>query len=278
MSKSARAISSDVDYEIQQQQQKYQERGMEPRDDMGIEVTVGSFIWFDIIASASTRSAPSFDINHRQILDSFGINLQRLFGCSNRILGDIFDIVHLDSWKKEVEKTRQLSMVELVKRGARIEENIRQDIRDLEAKDSVESDLLIDDRGNLSAVQTEITRVFASSAQIYLHVVISGAHPELPEIVDSVSKTIDAFKSISDPRLLRNLVWPFCVTGCLATKAQQGFFRELVYKAGITFSTVGTCWQAFQIIEECWEIRKSCSYNCDWAFVMNKRSCNVLLI
>ncbi|KAL3421436.1 hypothetical protein PVAG01_07881 [Phlyctema vagabunda] len=274
VAKSAGATSSGVDYGIKQQQQKYEESSMESRDDMEMQVALGSFIWFDIMASASTRSAPSFKLDHQRILDIFRIKLECLFGCSNRVLELILDIVYLDSWKKEVEKTRQLSMIELVKRGAKIEENLRQYIEGLEVTSSLE---LRNDSRNMSAAQTEITRIFALSAQAYLHVVISGAHPELPEIADSVSKSIEAFESISDPCLLRHLVWPFCVTGCLATKAQQGFFRELVSRAGITCLTVGTCWQAFQIIEECWEIRKTCSYNCDWVFIMNKRSCNVLL-
>jgi hypothetical protein len=190
----------------------------------------------------------------------------------------MFDIVILDNWKKEAEKTHQLSVIELVKRGAKIEESLRQKIVDLEGTHSLGSSLLGSHRSTLSASQAEITGIFALSALTYLHIVISGAYPELPEIVESVSKTIDAFKRLTNPRLLRNLVWPFCVTGCLAAEGQQGFFRDLVSKAEIVPSTLGTCLQAFKIVEECWEMRKTCSYNCDWVFIMNRLDCNILLI
>lgn len=240
-------------------------------------MAVGSLIFLDIIASASKRSVPFINIDHRRMLHDFGINLESLFGCSNQIALLILDIICLDSWKRESEKSRRLSLVELVKRGATIEEHLRSHIDNVEVGISRTSDATKTVRIDTFTPQTEATRIFALAAQTYLHVVISGAHWELREIRDSVTKTIDAFKSISDPKSLRNLVWPFCITGCLATTAQQPFFRELISAAGITSSTLGTCWQAFKAMEECWEFRESTSYNCDWAFVFNKQNCHVLL-
>ena len=85
----------------------------------------------------------------------------------------------------------------------------------------------------------------------YLYVVISGAYPELPEVRESVSKTIDAFQSLADPTLLPYLVWPFCISECLALNGQYTIFRDLVSIAGVTQSTIGTCFEAFKIMEEC---------------------------
>jgi len=240
---------------------------------MEAKVLLGSFICLDIIASASTRSPPSFDLDHKYLLNTFHISLESLFGCGTRVMILILDIVYLDNWKKEAEKFHQLSLVELVKRGARIEESLRQELVAMKSEHSLESH-----NSTLSTAQTDITSIFALSALTYLHVVISGAHPELPEIVESISKTINALKCLTEPRLLRNLVWPFCVTGCLAAEEQQDFLRELVSKAEITPFTIGTCFQAFKIVEECWEMRKTRLHNCDWAFIMNRRGYNVLLI
>ncbi|CZS97029.1 related to C6 transcription factor [Rhynchosporium graminicola] len=251
---------------------------VQPREDTGLQVTVGALIFFDIIASTSTRSEPSINFDHRQIMNELGINMQSLFGCSNRIIELILDIAYLDSWKKECEKNRRLSVVELVKRGAKIEEDLRQYIDNVETENPLGNILTKATNSYASSAHTEITHIFALAAHTYLHVVISGAHCELREIADSVSQTVNAFKVMSDPQLLRNLVWPFCVTGCLASREKQPFFRELISAAGITSSTLGTCWQAFEIIEECWEARKTTSYNCDWAFVMNRRSCHILLV
>jgi len=248
------------------------------KDDTGTKVLLGSLISFDIIACASTRSQPCLKLDHKRILDIFSIDLGSLFGCANQVMILILEIALLDNWKKEAEKNRQLSMVELVKRGAKIEERLQQEIKDLE---SVES-LGLSSEGNsgntLSASRNEITNIFTLSALTYLNVVISGAQPELPEIVKSVSKTIAAFRCLSEPRLLRNLVWPLCVSGCLALKEHQSFFRNLVSKADVSHATLGTCAQAFKIVEQCWEMRETCSFNCDWVYIMTKLGSDILLI
>jgi C6 transcription factor Pro1 len=95
-----------------------------------------------------------------------------------------------------------------------------------------------------------------------LYGTISGTHPELPEIVGSVSKTVAALQRLTDPRLLRNLVWPFCISRCLALEEQYALFRDLFSVAEITQSTVGMCLEAFKIIEECWKIRMTCLGAC----------------
>jgi hypothetical protein len=258
--------------------QQAQERAMYFWDDTGTEVLLGSFISLDIMACASTRSQPSLQLDHKHILETFGIDLGSLFGCESQVMALIFEVVLLDNWKKEAEKTRKLSMVDLVKRAATIEDRLQQKVRDIESTQSPGSNTLESSGSTPSTCPIAITYIFALSALTYLHVVVSGASPELPEIAESVSKTVVAFQCLTDPRLLQNLVWPFCVTGCLAQEGQQGLFRDLVSNAKINLSTIGTCLQAFQIIEECWEMRKACSYNCDWAVIMNKQGCNVLLI
>ena len=247
-------------------------------DDTGAKVLLGSLISFDIIACASTRSRPSLELDHRHILATFGINLGNLFGCENQVMALIFEVVLLDNWKKEVEETRTLSMVDLVKRGATIEDRLQQKVRYIESTYSLGSNEVESSGNTLSTCAIEITYIFALSALTYLHVVVSGASPELPEIVESVSKTVAAFQCLTDPKLLRNLVWPFCVSGCLAREGQHGFFRDLISNAKINLTTIGTCLQAFRIMEECWAMGKTSSYSCDWALIMNKRGCNVLLI
>jgi hypothetical protein len=190
----------------------------------------------------------------------------------------IFEIVLLDNWRKEAEKTHKLSMIDLVKRGTKIRDCLQEKIRDLESLYSLGLNTLERSGSTLSTCLTEITYIFALSALTYLYVVISGANPELPEIAESVSKTITAFQSLTDLRLLRNLIWPFCVSGCLAQEGQRGLFRDLVSNAIINVSTIRTFLQAFKIVEECWQIGKACSYNCDWASIMNTQGYNVLLI
>jgi hypothetical protein len=240
-----------------------QKRILHSEDDAAISFLLGSFISFDIISCASTRSSSFLELDHKLTLERAGIRLETLMGCRNWAMILIFEISLLDDWKKEAEKAHKLSIIELAKRGGQIEERLREKLADIDDTPPTGTSL-----GNTygmfsASTHTEITKIFALSAMIYLHVVMSGAHPELPEIKESVSNTIVAFQSLTDTKLLRNLVWLFCISGCLALEGQQGFFRDLISAAEITQSTVGTCLEAFKIIEGCWETRKTCSCSCD---------------
>lgn len=227
----------------------------------------------DIISCASTRSSPFLQLNHIFLLERAEIGLEYLTGCMNWAMVFILEISLLDTWRREAEKAHKLSIVELTNRGSQIEERLRGRLANIENQPSTGISL----ERTLEPPCVQITRIFALSALTYLHVVISGPYPELPEITESVSKTIDAFQSLTDPKLLRQLVWPFCVSGCLALDKQHDIFRQLVSAAEITPSTVGTCFEAFKVIEECWETRTRCSSGCDWATIMNQRGHYILL-
>lgn len=254
-----------------------QEITLHPEGDCAIDVLLGSFISFDIISSASTRSTPFLNINHLQVLDTLEISLESLIGCRNSVMALILEISLLDKWKKEAQGAHKLSIVDLAKRGGQIQERLRQELAAIEDIPSAGPSLCNPSGIIRAPTHPEISKVFALSAVTYLHVVISGAYPELPEIAESVSETIVAFKSLKDPRLLRSVVWPFCISGCLALEKQHDFFRDLIPRAGITQWATGTCFEAFRIMEECWKARITSSESCDWATTMKQRGYYVLL-
>jgi len=254
-----------------------QEKILHPEGDYAINVLLGSFISFDIISSASTRSTPFLNIDHLQVLGTHEIPLESLIGCRNSVMALILEISLLDKWKKEAQGAHQLSIVDLAKRGGQIHERLRQELAAIEDIPSAGPSSCNPSGIIRAPTHPEISKVFALSAVTYLHVVISGAYPELPEIVQSVSETIVAFKSPKDPRLLRSVVWPFCISGCLALEKQHDFFRDLLYRADITQWATGTCFEAFQIMEECWKARITSSESCDWATTMKRRGYYVLL-
>lgn len=231
-------------------------------DDSAVNLLLGSFIWFDIISCVSTRSGSFLDLDHKLFLETAKIHLEDLSGCRNWAIVSIFEISLLDRWKKEEEEAHILSVIELTRRGRQIEQRLEEKLTTVE---------------NTPSTRAAITRIFALSAITYLYVVVSGANPKLPEIISSVSKTIAAFQRLTDKRAIRSLVWPFCISGCLAQEEQYHIFRDLASAAEITESTVGTCLEALKIMEECWEARRICPYNYDWVSVMHKRGQYILL-
>ncbi|KAL5363157.1 putative C6 transcription factor [Aspergillus floccosus] len=254
------------------------EETLSPGDHDAASVMLGSFVSLDIISSASTRRPPFLNIDHAQALQNPSVSLEGIMGCRNSVMALIFEISLLDRWKEESQAVHKLSIIDLAERGRRIEERLRQELVDTKTLTDT-CPTLLSHSGVLSGpANPDVNRLFALAALIYLHVVISGAHPELPEIADAVSQAIAIYKGLWDRRMLQSvLVWPFCVSGCLALGEQQTFFRNLVTAAEITETTPGTCFEALKIMEECWETRKSGPRNCDWASIMKCRGYYLLL-
>ena len=250
---------------------------LHPEDVCAADVLLGSFISFDIISSASTRSTPFLNINHLHVLDALEIPLESLNGCRTSVMALILEIALLDQWRKEAQSAHKLSIVDLANRGSQIQERLRQELAAIEDEPSAGPSLRNPSSFLGTPTHPEMSKIFALSASTYLHAVISGAYPKLPEIANSVSKTIVAFKGMKDPRLVRSMVWPFCVTGCLAQETQYEFFRDLISRANVTQWATGTCFEAFQIMEECWKARIASSASCDWATTMKQRGSYVLL-
>lgn len=258
-----------------------------PEIECAFKFVLGSFIAFDIISSASTRSNLVLNTSHLQVLETFEISLESHTGCRNSVIALILEISLLDKWKKEAQSANKLSFVDLVKRGGGLQGRLWQELAAIEKKahswagggvgSSVATSSAIATPDTPRPTHPEISKVFIRSAITYLHVVISGPYPEVPEIAESVSETVLAFKSLKDPRLLRSLVWPFCISGCLALEKHYDFFRGLVSRAGITQHATGVCFEALQIMEECWKARVTSSESCDWATAMQRRRFYVFL-
>ena len=243
-------------------------------DEIACDFLVGTFIWYDILASASTRSKPFLE-NNFEYLDR--IELDRVMGCENWAMILIARISLLEDWKRNLQQNGRLSMVELSARGSEIEKMLNSGLASLTLCPS--ADGLECSPRRYSAI---ITRIFAYSALTYLHTVISGAHPELAEIRTSVSMAIAAFSNLPVSKLLQNLVWPFSVTGCMASRDQDSFFKNLIVAAGVDGPCPGNYGKAFEVIQECWRLRETQDTGSvdgvDWTSAMSSLGFQVLLV
>lgn len=169
-----------------------------------ITVLIGSFIWFDVLAGASTSSRHFLGLDHLQLLEGNMIHLEELVGCENWVVALIFRISVLGNWKRESESNRRLSISELAKRGAEIEACLQNNLSKISHQSTVREESLSGVTSPFSgSARAVITKIFALSALTYLHVVVSGPIFELPEITDSVTKTVAEFVNLRDARLLQ---------------------------------------------------------------------------
>jgi C6 transcription factor Pro1 len=246
-----------------------------------VNLNVGAFIWFDTMSCASLRTTPT-KRNHRHLIEDHNIQLDQIMGCENWVMMLIMEISTMDEWKRNLEKVGRLSTMDLVKRATQIEELVRKGMEEsARAEEAVKIHTGYSDRrGSESTLKRSgiVTNIFANCAITYLHVVVSGALPELPEIKESVMNTIRALKLMPDPSEIESLVWPFCITSCLALEGQRNFFEDLISASKINESSCGNLWKAFMVVRECWKMRDRHPGNFDWTAAMDSLGYRILLV
>ena len=225
----------------------------------------------DIIASTVLQEQPRLYEYHRNLLGSTDgldptINLEAAVGCQNWVLLEVGEIAVLDAWKQQLKRAGTLDIMELVRRATPIKDSLECHLTRLETDEIVvpkESNNLLDiftvDHCHPSETPANqsflVTRVWAHAALVYLFVVVSGWQPASVDVryhVDQITELLTL--RISPPALLRTMVWPFCVAGCLAEPAQEAHIRGLV-DALQPPSVFGTIRKALEIMKTVWSSR-----------------------
>ena len=227
----------------------------------------------DIVASTVLQEQPKLYHHHHSLLGHVEgtspiINLESIVGCQNWVLLAIGEIAALDAWKQQCKQVENLNVIDLVRRATAIKDSLEMELSRLERGPGPvpkESGFLLDiftadfDRlSNISAMQSSlVTRVWAHAALIYLFIVVSGWQPASVDMRYHVSRILELLThQISPPTLLRTMVWPFCVAGCLAELPQEALLRDLV-KALQPPSVFGTVHKALEIMENAWSRRNA---------------------
>jgi hypothetical protein len=228
----------------------------------------GLLLFDDIIASTVLQEQPRLYEFHCSLLDNINgteptINLEDVVGCQNGALLQIGEIAVLDAWKQQCKRAGNLNVMELVSRATRIKDTLESHLVRLESEPEIipdEGRSLLDvlsagcyEQSKTSSSQSSlVTRVWAHAALVYLFVVVSGWQPASVDVRFHVSRIIELLTNqISPPALLRTMVWPFCVAGCLAEPEQEAHLRGMVdaLQPPSVFVTVCT---ALEIMEKVW--------------------------
>ncbi|KAK3694505.1 fungal-specific transcription factor domain-containing protein [Podospora appendiculata] len=251
-------------------------------------------IFFDTLASTALEKAPRLQKWHQHLLGDqeesqqstaqnerqYGrphIDMLDFVGLQNWVVVSIGEIAALDAWKKESKMNGSLSMRQLVERASAIEQQVRKNMLKIDisiikppcpdASHPLDPLVLYTHRAGL--VPTEITQaaagqtyIWGQAALTYLNVVVSGWQPANPEIRGSVDLTVSMLMSLPTPSCLRTCVWPFTITGCMATPDQEDHFRHLVAAMG-PLRVFGTINESLAIMERVWANRAEIEQNAD---------------
>jgi len=150
--------------------------------------------WMDVLSSVTLCRRPRFLPTYRLLFgpdrtngangvghfdSNSGFDMSEVMGASNCTLLAIAEIAELAHWK-DTQTKEGLDAVELVRRGMNIQQRcLRQTTAGIVGRD-----------GEREAVK----EVFRYSAIAYLHSVLSGCHPRVPDIQNAVAGTIANLK------------------------------------------------------------------------------------
>jgi hypothetical protein len=224
-------------------------------------------IFNDIIASTSLEQAPKLNQYYPQLLGAGAnpeskpsVELAEFLGCQSWALVAVGEIAKLVAWKKTMRQANELSMPELVKRGAIIEQHLWEGIAALDGLSSRNNqcvpliDSLISPPCTPDTIRI-ITQIWAFSALSYLFVSISGWQLASTSLRSHVTQTINLFERLEEsPNQIRTLAWPLCVIGCLADRSEELLIKELFTDIG-GLETFGTFPLAMSIVENIWHNR-----------------------
>ncbi|KAH8703684.1 fungal-specific transcription factor domain-containing protein [Talaromyces proteolyticus] len=233
----------------------------------------------DIIASTCMEEPPRLREYHARLLTNGGssderppLNLEDFIGCENWVMLQIGEIAALDAWKKSTKRAGRLDMMELVARASAIKQVLLGNLARLDAPANTPktnwlglftlyNDQLPPMPGGCTAF---VTRVWAHAALLYLSVVVSGWQPGSAAIRENVVRTLALLEQMPAPELLRTMVWPFCMVGCLAEPGEEYRFRVMA-DALVPHRLFGAARKALEIMENVWKCRGELAIDTDFA-------------
>lgn len=252
-----------------------------------VKFLVSVFSWLEITNCVSSGLTPTLSHLHDRLLGGNDppIRLEKVMGCENAVMILIAQIGSLDQWKRQAQASGKLSIIELVTRATSIEKDLATALARIPKGREPSADfrsLYGLSRATLSVYADYVTEAYTLSALTYLHVVVSGPQPELPEIRKTVLKSIDLLRRLPEPIIARTLYWPILVTGSMALSDEEAFFKDMLAESGVKPVFVGPGWNIIKILEECWRMRRSNDSllvkEGYWADIMSSLDSRVLLL
>ncbi|KAI9061083.1 hypothetical protein FKP32DRAFT_1594762, partial [Trametes sanguinea] len=258
-------------------------------------------MWFDVLASVTTQQVPRFLMTYRRLFGGQGahigdpaagspeISMLPVMGCENKIVLAIAEISNLACWKESQLQRGTLSIPELVRRGAEIEETLlvpsspqplmvplqpgmygppalRHQLSPIYTHLPTMGGNMGGDSGlsesEVAARRRLTNDIFRASAKVYLHTVLSGDYPACPDIIAAVTETIEALQRVpmagQAPTLhrsvVRSVVFGICISGCLTDdRAQRAFLLNMLEQQ--QQESVGNIGEVKRLMQEVWSRR-----------------------
>lgn len=231
-------------------------------------LAVKGALWIDILASVTTERGPRFIGLWRRLLGErgtywnqnipfqWGLRMDTLVGCPDEALLMIAEVSVLTQWKKNARREGILSCRELIRRGDVIEQHLSQNVTDTRLTNDVnlagetvgEPDVAFPS----DEIRTVVADLFREAAVLYLHTVLSGPCPGVPEIGKCI-RNITQSLGCSPSEAERSVILPITLAGCMTNDSAQRDFLRGRFQA--QNENIGNLMQARALMEIVWQRR-----------------------
>ncbi|VZH98939.1 unnamed protein product [Fusarium fujikuroi] len=197
--------------------------------------SVGIMVFDDIIAAASSYQEPQLFQYHQQLLggDEPALELEVIIGVKSCILRLLGQVASLNAKKQQDQAAGNLDGLELARRASTIMESLTANLKQLQASSSLTSNPQSGERDCLEELRTPyysrgtahdtglVSQVWAHATMVYLITVVSGWQPANAILRHHVDQIVQVLKGQIPIPLIRTMVWPLCVAGCLVDPPQR---------------------------------------------------------
>ena len=272
-----------------------------------IRFFTANLITMDVVSSISLGLPPRLRSHHGQIIpwilskDNLSrtalnstIFMDEFVGLHNWTVAMLGDVATLDAWKKKKTLASRLETQELLVRGQVmvdvLEDALRSLMSQLETQASgawvawmaedplpnLQPDAQERAIANLPPQLAFHNKVWICGILLYLRTVMYGWKPTRADIRQTHSTLTESLARLPKGALIRSMVFPFCIAGCLAAEDEEESYRRMVQHMGPT-KAFGTVKDALEIMERMWSTRHQVGESWDMTQCLNVLGHSVLL-
>lgn len=252
--------------------------GCQPNEQKAIfRFMSGVVIWLDVLSSVTMGTTPDTLEYHPHALSSSShIKLENIMGCHNWVVMQIARIAALHSQKFLQDNCP--NAVDLTPQIEDIRAELQRGLTEL-----CLASMAIDQQDParifpVSKPPSFITRIFAISAGIYLHLVVHGYESGSEILKLMATEAMMILRNQVPAEMMHTIIFPLYIVGSLATGDDQAFFRYVFSAMPVLDPSLEHRSKILPLLEKVWHRRQSSSTLLTWQETLSFSDQSLLLI
>ncbi|KAF7934496.1 hypothetical protein BELL_0318g00120 [Botrytis elliptica] len=240
----------------------------------------GVVMWLDVVSCMTTGKSPQLlDLHHM----AFGrqIKLEKIMGCKNWVMTEIGRISTLHESRRNGLQSGTFDTYSFETQADVIRQTIRRGLNEQFLTElRITNPNTTSHGGSRISDQAVITRLFARAACIYLELVVHGFKvvEEKSDLYSLIAEPLSMLSTISNEDLIRAIVCPLYILGCVAKVEERDVFRKTFSSPPLNDPFMHHRSTILPLLEKVWILRDIHSNNVSWECVLQLSDDKILLL